>query len=261
MSILDKSRRDIKIEDFDEFLAKHEVHGKNVKFNFGSLNPNKKYLIEDPIVWDLINSEVANGNFGHRSLVEQPLKNTSILRFDIDFKLKSIPKNIPERWYEPDFCQKFVHIFDLIFFEFQIKSGVCCIFEKESRCDKNDGIHIVFPELFVTQEVHKYYIEDVIKTLETEYMIEHLKNSYNSDLFDIVVDKIYGNHNWIILGSVKSLNAPKSCYKVSKIFEPTHEGWKLIREPDPKYFLPSTYSINKECKNHLKLIKTIEMSN
>jgi phage/plasmid primase, P4 family, C-terminal domain len=209
------------------------------EYNFLSLYPiPTKYNLPKHEFWNIYDKAYLETE-ALPSLLEIPSKDFSVLRFDIDiYPLNGIKV---ERLYTDKLVRAILtHIHFLITdssgkeCDESIKNPsnfISCVFEKK-KWTKKDGIHIVFPELFIKNDFQEsYFVPKLQVYLDKE------DNKFVRTSVDKVTKK-----PWILLGSTKDCNSDCS-YRLTRVYDKSLSMLNLDK------YKPSSFSINNEALN------------
>lgn len=152
----------------------------------------------------------------HQYMTERPLLDKGVLKFDLDFKYEC---DHLERMYSEVAVKKIVEIINAYLKEYLKVDNVskfnAYIFQRDFPYRKGklvkDGIHIMYPELYMDYTFHYYIRKKLIDGLE------HIKFSsivpYTNPIADVVDESIIDRNGWLMYGSTKeNVNPYKLCY-------------------------------------------------
>ncbi len=155
-------------------------------------------------------------------MTERPLDKNSILKFDFDFLYNvEINDGNINRLYDIDIIKKIVEITHSCLKEY-VKCNnqqlQCFITQRNGPYIKNgnikDGLHIMYPFIFLPYEFHHYMRYKLIEKLD-EYKI-YDKIPLKNELKDIVDEAVIERNGWLMYGSTKENVEP---YKLTYTFD------------------------------------------
>lgn len=155
-------------------------------------------------------------------MTERPLDKNSILKFDFDFLYNvEITEEPIKRLYDIDIIKKIVEITNQCLKEYvqcNKKQLECYVTQRTNPYIKNgnikDGLHIMYPFIFLPYEFHHYIRYKLIEKLN-EYNI-YDKIPLKNELKDIVDEAVIERNGWLMYGSTKENVEP---YKLTYTFD------------------------------------------
>jgi hypothetical protein len=175
-------------------------------------------------------------------IVERPLPDKSILKFDFDFKYSS--DNL-ERTYSITVVEKIVEIFQNILVKYIKKDKedrfYSFVFQREGPYLKDkvvkDGIHIMYPNIYLKYSFHHFVrglvIDELIKINLESYI------PYTNSIQDVVDESVIQRNGWLMYGSTKEGIKP---YELIGIYD---ENMNLIENNMSEKDLTLFLSIRK----------------
>ena len=212
-------------EKLFKFLEKYKVSERGQPHtNITIGTPKQSYNIPDEAYnkfLKLYTNCVTNGGTLH--FVEKPL-DPSPLRVDIDFRF--IPKYdrneevilSRDSYFDDDNIDNIVlEYFNVIYSIYDIEDGdvECYVMMKDtpvfSRGVIKDGIHLVFPDVVVSNQVHHFIRDKILQRANIIFNGIYASNDYN----DIIDKAIISSNGWQMYKSCKSDCEP---YEIVKVF-------------------------------------------
>lgn len=222
-SIGDKKGKNVQNKsavEYNNFLTKHIVVGKDVEYSHTSFGPPwKKYNITDNELdtFYKLHSEL----IGVKDLyiTERP-KYVSQLLIDIDWHFRSDDKN---RKYTLDDIKYVISKTNNIlknYYKLTRKMIKAFVFEKDkpSKIDDKeeykDGFHIIYPYLPLTKEMRYVILNELRDIIEQEDGFSHI--NYTNSLDSVVDISIVHRNGWMLFGA-KKYNG--NLYKLTHIYK------------------------------------------
>lgn len=223
-------------EDLQLFVNKHKIEKGKEYSNTSLGNPRVSLYIPDDeydTFLNLYGLAMTKGIPLHYT--EKPL-NPSPLRVDLDFRF-SLDENsyeiinenkVLKRIYKREHIQKIlISYFEIInkYIKIPQECNKVYVMEKsypsENRNKIKDGIHIVFPDIIVSNNVQHFIRKKILDKAGEIFENLPICNEYSS-----IIDKAIIDVNcWLMYGSNKIEN---DCYRVTEIY--TYEDNKLIKD-------------------------------
>ena len=166
------------------------------------------------------------------TLLEKPHPEYNQIRIDIDLKYlikdKKDIENLNHR-YNYDIIKMIIERYVVIaseYFDIPKKGVKFTVFEKKSASVKGgiknnekyikDGIHILCPDIVVSNTILLAIYDDIINDKETQYIV----NNFGTDEpINKIIDKaVICKNGWLVLGSGKVVDKSDNYYKTTKTF-------------------------------------------
>lgn len=245
-------------EDLNTFIRKHKVEKGKPYTNTSLGNPKASIYIPDEEYAnfiDLYGKALVSGIDLHYT--EKPL-DPSPLRVDLDFRfpinetsyLTGETRTL-KRVYTPDHIKNITtKYFNVINQYIQVPDdcNVAYVMEKTKPSEHNgkikDGIHIVFPNIIVSNNVQHFIRKKILDIANDMFATLPICNEPAS-----IIDKAIIDVNcWLIYGSNKM---EKDCYRVSQIYK--YEEENVVQQPSPtaqdEIGFIQLFSMRKTCES------------
>ena len=193
-------------------------------------------------------------------MTERPVEKNSILKFDFDF-IYDVDSEATERLYDETLIKKIVEITHLYlneYVELDDEYYRCFVTQRNKPYRKNgqlkDGLHIMYPYIFLPYEFHHFLRHKLIEGLEKVniFNVIPLKN----ELKDIVDEAVIERNGWLMYGSTKENLEP---YKLTYIY---NKKLEIIENEYSDFELVELFSIRKTIEqNEFKNMNWLESYN
>jgi len=195
--------------DFDKFLQKFKVIGKNVTCTHTAYGPPwGKFNIPDEELDEFYNKYRKIVGKIHLYMTERP-KNTGPLLVDIDFNFECENK---ERQYTIDDIKLVINIINTSlknYYKLTKKKVKTFVFEKskpsikkkENREEYKDGFHIIYPYVALSKNMRYLILEELEKIITEKNYFKHIP--YTNNLSDVIDKCVVYRNGWMMYGSKK----------------------------------------------------------
>lgn len=180
-------------------------------------------------------------------LTERPIQgaDSGMLKFDLDFKYQC---ESLDRLYDDSVVKMIVDIIQKILSKYIVKKNEntfhAFVFQRKTPYRKDnfvkDGIHIMYPFLYVMYPFHYYTRTLLIDALEKSNLNDYVP--FTNSIQDVVDESIIENTGWLMYGSTKENVSP---YKLTVIYD---ENMNIVENTYTEPILYKLLSIRNKCE-------------
>lgn len=249
----------IQSNNISKFLKPYDA--KNGEYNVNShfsmycksgcwLIPSDKY----PEFLKNINNEIDINPNREMHYMEKPNNQYNMVKIDVDLRFKTTEKeiktNILERHYDEEFIELIVNIIsqnirDIIEikenYNIYVQEKLEPRFYNDEKKIKKDGIHILIPEIVMSNKALLILRDKLIKNDKLKELFKSIGNT--NEIHDVIDKRIINTNSWYIYGCGKPEDHGKY-YTVSKVY-------KVMKKNDG-YIVKKTQS-NKTLKDFITM--------